>query len=394
MSAFAAPAFATDWPVMPNEFTHIEVSPHTTPQEPEPQGNLMLYTNERVNFRTGPGTTFFNMETLAIGTEVLFVAYHAENGSPEAWTEVFLKGVSGFIKSEFLTPVNPDEAATRRFTMFAVNFRTGPGTSFAPIELLPFGTEVGFVNFAVDSDNESWSNVTHKGKSGYIKTEFLSETKPVNPATLLRYTTSRVNFRSGPGTHFDAIEIISIGSEVSFVAFHADSDNELWSEVTFKGNTGFVKSEFLANSRPTVRASTANAPTVSSAENLDWSVVTGLLRHNMTLPIYDLRTGRSYNVIVISNGSHADVEPATQADTDVMRSTFGSWTWTPRPVLVTVGGRVFAGAMAGMPHAGSLIAGNGVNFCLHFRGSRVHNGNIKYQNELQSVVIQAFNAVR
>jgi hypothetical protein len=47
-----------------------------------------------------------------------------------------------------------------------------------------------------------------------------------------------------------------------------------------------------------------------------------------------------------------------------------------------------------MPHAGSTISGNGMNghLCLHFYGSRTHNGNANYTRAMQEAVMEAFQA--
>ncbi|NPV89314.1 MAG: LysM peptidoglycan-binding domain-containing protein [Firmicutes bacterium] len=127
---------------------------------------------------------------------------------------------------------------------------------------------------------------------------------------------------------------------------------------------------------------TVTAPSVpyktGYGEWLDWEYVNWIFDTCSQAVVRDLATGREFNVKRYGGSNHADCEPLTQSDTDVMKSIYGgTWTWERRAVLVRVGGRVFAGSMAGMPHGTESIAGNGFEgmFDLHFLNSRTHNTN-------------------
>lgn len=117
-----------------------------------------------------------------------------------------------------------------------------------------------------------------------------------------------------------------------------------------------------------------------------------------TANVYDIASGLSFNVKRTYGYNHADCEPLTANDTQIMKKIYGgSWSWSRRAVIVTVGGQKIAASMAGMPHAGveSKAAnitvssrsggyGRGVNldtvkknsmsghFDIHFLGSKTH----------------------
>lgn len=91
--------------------------------------------------------------------------------------------------------------------------------------------------------------------------------------------------------------------------------------------------------------------------------------------VEDLATGLRLRVLRRGGTFHADAEPATAADTAVLREIYGGhWSWRRRAVVVIVGGRRIAASANGMPHGGQKILDNGFegHFCLHFTGSRLH----------------------
>ena len=201
------------------------------------------------------------------------------------------------------------------------------------------------------------------------------------------YTNDRVNFRTGPGTEYERLKTLPIGTEVEVL----EHDVELWSKVIYKEQTGYIKSEFLDVDRPD------NAPEISpeAVVLMPWQEAQNVVRIGVNISVYDVRSGLTYNVKSFSNGAHADVEPVTTEDTAIMKRTYGGvWSWDPRSVWVTVGSVTIAAAINGMPHGGGINPNNGMQgqVCLHFKGSSVHNGNRSYNSRMQAAVQAAFDA--
>ena len=122
-----------------------------------------------------------------------------------------------------------------------------------------------------------------------------------------------------------------------------------------------------------------------------------IIRRGVPLHITDVRTGTTFWLESFSNGSHADVVPRTRDDTEALRSIFGGrWTWDPRAILVTVDGRTFAASISGMPHGSFNRLDNGMrgHICMHFPGSRTHNGNRSHERDHQNRIQDAFRAAR
>jgi len=216
-------------------------------------------------------------------------------------------------------------------------------------------------------------------------------------------TTVNLNLRSGPSTRYTRITLLPVGTIIIMDEFNPEG----FSAVTFGELSGYVSSEFIEpvespedteeDEEDSDDSTPPPIPTELSGniEKIPWSEMRQIMPTGTDLQIYDIRTGLTYFVRNFSNGSHADVETITQRDTDIMRQTSGGrFSWDVRPVLVTFNGRIFAAAIHTMPHAGYTIRGNGMNghVCLHFYGSRPHNGNRAWQAEMQAGVMEAFNS--
>ena len=150
---------------------------------------------------------------------------------------------------------------------------------------------------------------------------------------------------------------------------------------------------------PADYAATPEIPLIPRAD-AGWDIVRYYFPRYSTAVVRDILTGRSFEVKRTFGGQHADVEPLTEADTEIMYEIWGGWSWDRRAVVVYVGQYVFAGSLAGMPHAGvdsapvlavvnnlsggfgrgqnlDMVKGNGMDghVCLHFAGSRIHGSN-------------------
>jgi len=228
------------------------------------------------------------------------------------------------------------------------------------------------------------------------KKEQIQKEKP-EPAIFI--TTAALNLRPTPSTSGERIVLVPIGRSVEVTDFR---DGE-WYAVIYNGQAGYMFAEFLTefNAIPaiaTAESSVGNVADVAQisgrVEMIEWSVLTSIIPQNTPITVIDVRTRLTYRVNSFSHGSHADVFPVTPEDTATMLRAFGgSWTWTPRPKIVVVGDRMFAASMSGMPHGGGGNRGNNMNghVCIHFLGSRTHNGNRSHEQDHQDAVREAFN---
>ncbi|MCL2224374.1 MAG: SH3 domain-containing protein [Defluviitaleaceae bacterium] len=208
----------------------------------------------------------------------------------------------------------------------------------------------------------------------------LSATNEHEPVTFI--TTSRLNLRTAPGTYNERIRTVNPGTRVEVLDFGCG----YWFEVYHNGTTGFM---YAAHLRELGDGTSA----FGEVELLHWSYARYVMTLGTIATLIDVRTGLSWQVASFSNGNHADIETITAEDTAIKLQAFGSWTWTPRPVIVLINDRTIAASVNGMPHAGWTRSGNNMNghVCLHFLGSTTHRPAAQHVRDHQNAVMEAYN---
>ncbi len=137
-------------------------------------------------------------------------------------------------------------------------------------------------------------------------------------------------------------------------------------------------------------------PASGAVKEMDWwqSDISSIFARGGYAVVTDVVTGISFRVYRGGGTNHADVQPATAADTAAMKKCYGgSWSWNRRAIWVSIGGNRYAASMNGMPHGSGSISGNDFNghFCIHFTNSRTHGSN-KIDPQHQAAIQQALQA--
>ena len=126
------------------------------------------------------------------------------------------------------------------------------------------------------------------------------------------------------------------------------------------------------------------------------------VKSGLTMTVMDIVTGKMFNVRVQSTGFHADVEPKTAQDTQIMCDIYGvddadDISWKRRAILVKTnmgGGNIYtyAASMYGEPHGSQVITDNNYDgqFCIHFRHSTTSETKIEYADN-QDPIDKAVN---
>lgn len=109
-------------------------------------------------------------------------------------------------------------------------------------------------------------------------------------------------------------------------------------------------------------------------EMLPWEKVNEIIPNKTVFTIIDVETGLSFQVQRRAGSQHADVQPLTKKDTQIMKKIYhDQWSWKRRAILVFIDQQMIAASMHGMPHgAGALPNGFPGHFCVHFSGSITH----------------------
>ena len=138
-----------------------------------------------------------------------------------------------------------------------------------------------------------------------------------------------------------------------------------------------------------------NPPSTSQIQLLHWydDIKSKLLRNGNTIQVYDPASGLTWNLRVGSMGQHADCEPSTLQDTQIMYKAFGNrYTWDEKPVYIKLpGGAWCIASTHDMPHEENWNKSNGFDghLCVHFPRTMTEcevnapkNG-VRHQNDIR-----------
>jgi len=142
----------------------------------------------------------------------------------------------------------------------SVNMRSGPGTSFAVLTVVPRGAPVSVDNCLTSG----WCAVVYGNRAGFVSRNYLAfggtatpptvqpptQQPPVftNPgAGVQAQTTVQLNMRSGPGTQYGTIRAIPAGGVVTLIQCTAGYS---WCEGTYQGSRGWMSGQYLRSTNP------------------------------------------------------------------------------------------------------------------------------------------------
>ena len=164
-------------------------------------------------------------------------------------------------------PLSFASAATTKYIKSAngrkVNLRHGPNdqTYAVAIQLAP-GTAV-----TVLSTSKGWATVRYQGHTLYVKSKYLSSTKPSTPSKptpssattrfLVSSSGRKINLRHGPNDQTYAVAVqVPSGTPVTLI-----STSNGWAKVRYQGYVLYVKSSFVSTKAPSPSTSTTTVKT-------------------------------------------------------------------------------------------------------------------------------------
>ena len=119
--------------------------------------------------------------------------------------------------------------------------------------------------------DNGWSKVDYNGQAGYIKSEYLTATKPADASDDAQqtveekeetvYATAGVNIRAKASADADKIGTLVAGGSIT----RTGKTSSGWSRVDYDGQTGYIKSDYLTTTKPTVTSNTTASSSSSSS---------------------------------------------------------------------------------------------------------------------------------
>ena len=225
-------------------------------------------TTGSVNFRKGPGTNYASIKMLSKGTKVTVLAL--ENG----WYQLDVNGTTGYVSKAYIkvdtnstgTPTDTsgssDTATGTGTTTGSVNFRKGPGTSYASIKMLSKGTK--FTIYALEN---GWYKVSVGGTTGYISKEYVKVDSGSGASSATTWVGEvygeYVRMRSTPdlNTQNNILGDYPVGTRVTILAQTANG----FYQVIVNGLTGYMHKDYVKIVGETEAASTATSAATTTA---------------------------------------------------------------------------------------------------------------------------------
>lgn len=182
------------------------------------------------------------------------------------------------------TSTGTDTVIGTATTLEAVNFRSGPSTSYTSYGMLAGGTKVNVLSGSVNG----WTKVSYNGKTGYISTPYLSATTPIATAPAPAPVTAEktigtaktiyaVNFRTGASTDTTIIQMIPQGATVNVLVASTNG----WTKVSYAGKTGYISSPYLTATAPVaIGTSTTTAEVNFRAGASTSTAIIGVVPYN------------------------------------------------------------------------------------------------------------------
>lgn len=125
----------------------------------------MLVTICSLNLRASASDSATVLTVMPSGAQVKLL-----QDSTSKWTKVSYSAYTGYCSSAYLKPAIGSGVTMTGKTTSDVNLRTGRGTSYTSLTVIPAQTTLT----VTDNSDEDWAGVTYSSKSGYVNKPYLT----------------------------------------------------------------------------------------------------------------------------------------------------------------------------------------------------------------------------
>ncbi|MFS0646706.1 SH3 domain-containing protein, partial [Siminovitchia sp. 179-K 8D1 HS] len=217
------------------------------PSPPSPVKTATKYVSvnpgSALHLRSTPSTGGAVIGRLSKDTQVTVLS--ESNG----WSKITANGKTGYVSSQYLAAGSQSKQETdlktkyvNHLSMSGISMYTKPSTKASVIVNIASGVPVH-----VKSEENGWAKIHAYGADGYVQSQFLSETKPVeNADSKVKYVNvnegSSLNMRSAPSLQASIVTKLVKGNKVNVL----DEKNG-WAKVSANGKTGYVSVQYLSS---------------------------------------------------------------------------------------------------------------------------------------------------
>jgi uncharacterized protein YraI len=276
-----------------------------------------------LNLRSGPGTTYSVVTVMPDGATVTITGALTNGFYP-----VRYGSLTGYAFADFLQiGSNPTPTPTTRTATVidgALNLRSGPGTTYSVVTVMPNGATVTITGAL----QNGFYPVRYGSLNGYAFADFLQiggtapSPTPTQPTNRTAWTTANLYMRTGAGINFGSITVIPEGAQITVTG---NATNNYY-PVTYGGNSGYSSADYITFSQPTTPTPGTGGLLIWPVKGGAWEIIQGYNggTHNGELYMYSMDLQRT------------DGEQATIGQT-VYAPASGTVLWTNGGVLIGMG---------------------------------------------------------
>ena len=188
-----------------------------------------------LNLRAGPGTGYSVLAVMPDGATVTLTG-QTNNG----FVSVRYQGTNGWAYATYLSNEEPTGDTATVFDG-ALNLRSGPGTGYSVLAVMPDGAVVSLLG----ESSDGFSKVSWNGSTGWAYSDYL-DTGAGN-GTFATVFDGALNLRSGAGTGYSVLLVMPDGARVELTGATSNG----FSQVIYQGTTGWASSEWLSTGAST-----------------------------------------------------------------------------------------------------------------------------------------------
>jgi uncharacterized protein YgiM (DUF1202 family) len=191
--------------------------------------------------------------SLALGTHVLFLeAAGPANGYDWAKVQVVSSGTTGFVASQFLSPISSGQFPIGSMVHVdtagggGANLRSAPGTSAGVVRVVANGTTGTVQDGPSEASGYTWYKIFFGDATGWMATIVL-EAGGGSDRARVKVASGPLNVRQRPGTSSTIIATVATGATgFTTTEMPQDANGYTWANVQFdNGIRGWVAINFL-----------------------------------------------------------------------------------------------------------------------------------------------------
>lgn len=208
----------------------------------------LRYTTANLNLRTGAGTGYRTVGIIPKGERVTVLQ------TSGGWAKVRSSKGTGWSSLGYLKPAasssnppkpSPESSPTTGYTTASLHLRTGAGTSYRSVGVIPAGEKIKLYRYS-----GNWAQVSSSKGTGWVSKAYLGKApvsqkpQPEGPSSTVAYASVGVNLRSGAGTGYRVLGVVQAGEKVT-----VRSSSNGWSKVSSRIGSGYISSKYLTSSQ-------------------------------------------------------------------------------------------------------------------------------------------------